>query len=111
MQVVETWWYKPVTVRLQNGLEHTFHSAEDAVDFMENEWPKRFGRHHRRALDLCRAAQRRFVSRDAAREAFISACLEAGMPLVIGFANPQKGVSTLQPSNNPVAGLAAGLEL
>jgi hypothetical protein len=32
---------------------------------------------------LCRAAQKRFVSREMAREAFIGACLEACMPLVM----------------------------
>ena len=83
MKIIEAFWSKSVTVRLRNGLEHTFHSVDDAVDFLENEWPTRFGTHHRRALDLCRAAQRRMTSAEAAREAFISACLEACMPLIL----------------------------
>lgn len=86
MQVIETYWPKPVTVRLQSGLERTFHSLEDSVEFMENEWPIKFGVHHRRALDLCRAAAARMVSSEAAREAFMSACLEASMPLVMNAA-------------------------
>lgn len=88
MQVIETYWEKPITVRLQNGLEHTFHSLEDSLDFLENEWPTKFGMHHRRALDLCRAAARRMIVSEAAREAFISACLEANMPLVLNVGRP-----------------------
>ena len=83
MRVIETFWDKPITVRLQNGLQHTFHSLEESIDFLENEWPVRYGDHHRRALDLCRAAASRLVAKEAAREAFIAACLEANMPLVI----------------------------
>lgn len=88
MQVIETYWGKPVTVRLQNGQEHSFHSLEDSLDFLENEWPTRFGTHHRRALDLCRAAAARMVAAEAAREAFIAACLEANMPLVLSVKRP-----------------------
>ena len=91
MQVVETPWKKPVTVRLQNALEHTFHSLEDSLDFLENEWPTKFGIHHRRALDLCRAAANRMVATEAAREAFIAACLEANMPLVFNMPKPAAG--------------------
>lgn len=83
MQVVETYWNKPVSVRLQNGLEHTFHSLKDSLDFLENEWPIRSGKHHAKALECCRAASRRMVATEMAREAFIAACLEAGMPLVM----------------------------
>ena len=64
---------------------NTFHSLEDSLDFLENEWPTKFGMHHRRALDLCRAAARRMVVTEAAREAFIAACLEANMPLVLNI--------------------------
>jgi hypothetical protein len=83
MHGIDALWNKPVTVRLQNGLLHTFHSLEDTIDFLENEWPNPYGTHHRRALDLCRAARMRLTSREAAREAFIAACLEACMPLVL----------------------------
>lgn len=71
---------------LQNGLEHMFHSLEDSLDFLEHEWPTRFGTHHKRASDLCRAAAARMVSKDAAYEAFISASLETGMALVFSTA-------------------------
>lgn len=59
MQLVETHWRMPITVRLQNGLRHTFRSVEDTLDFMENEWPIRHGVHHNRALALCYAAKMR----------------------------------------------------
>ena len=88
MSVVDTLWSKPVTVRLQNGLHHTFHSVESAIDFLEDEWPTRLGRHRTRALDLCRAAQTRLVSRATAREAFIAACIEANIAFVITAARP-----------------------
>ena len=95
MQVIETYWEKPITVRLQNGLEHTFHSLEDSLDFLENEWPTKFGIHHRRALDLCRGATVRMVATEAAREAFISACLEANMPLVLNLGRRADGYRPL----------------
>lgn len=83
MQVVETYWRKPITVRLHSGLGHTFHSLEDSLDFLENEWPMRNGVHQARALALCRNAAARTVSIDVAHEAFLSACLEARRPLLI----------------------------
>ena len=91
MQVIETYWEKPITVRLQSGLEHTFHSLEDSLDFLESEWPTMVGMHHQRALDLCRAAARRMVVTEAAREAFISACIEANMPLVLNVGRSADG--------------------
>jgi hypothetical protein len=83
MHIVETHWRKPISVRLHNGLERTFHSVEDSLDFLENEWPTRTGAHRVRATDLCRAALSRTGATEAAREAMISACLEANMPLVM----------------------------
>jgi len=83
MKIVETYWRKPISVRLQNGLEHTFHSVQDTLDFLENEWPTKAGPHRDRATVLCRAALNRSGSSEAAREAVISACLEANMPLII----------------------------
>lgn len=83
MLIVETLWRMPISVRLHNGLQHTFHSVEDTLDFMENEWPIRYGAHYLRALEFCRAAKMRTASSEAAREVVISACLEANMPLVM----------------------------
>ncbi|MFN7093282.1 MAG: DUF982 domain-containing protein [Allorhizobium sp.] len=76
-------WRVPVNVRLQCGLEKTFLSVHDALDFLENEWPLRRGERYERALRKCRGALRRFVPLEVAREAFIAACFEAGMPMVM----------------------------
>lgn len=73
----------PVNIRLQNGLQHTFQSVYDALDFLENEWPLRLGERHHRAVVQCRRALNKLAPVEVAREAFIAACLEAGMPLVM----------------------------
>ncbi|APG94604.1 DUF982 domain-containing protein [Sinorhizobium americanum] len=76
-------WTIPLTVRLSNGLERTFTSVYEAVDFLENEWPLRRGERYERALRTCLRALNRMTPAAVAREAFIAACLEAGMPLVM----------------------------
>lgn len=73
----------PVNIRLQNGLQHSFHSVYDALDFLEHEWPLRRGERYRRAVAQCRGAVNKLAPVEVAREAFIAACLEAGMPLVM----------------------------
>lgn len=73
----------PVRVRLQCGLERTFLSVYDALDYLEHEWPLRRGERYKKAVDKCRAALSWFAPIEVAREAFVSACLEAGMPLVM----------------------------
>jgi hypothetical protein len=95
MRIVETYWRKPISVRLQNGLEHTFHSVQDTLDFLENEWPMRSGGHRDRAVELCRAALTRIGSSEVAREAVISACLEANMPLLMRHRPSPHAVSQL----------------
>lgn len=76
-------WKVPVNVRLQSGLERTFLSVHDTLDFLDNEWPLRRGERYDRALRKCRGALRRLVPLEVAREAFIAACFEAGMPMVM----------------------------
>jgi hypothetical protein len=73
----------PVRVRLQCGIERTFLSVLDALDFLEAEWPLRRGERYKRAVGKCRAALEWAVPSEVAREAFIAACLEAGMPMVM----------------------------
>jgi len=82
-------WTIPLTVRLLNGLTRTFTSVYEAVDFLENEWPLRKGERYERALRTCRRALNRMSPAAVAREAFIAACLEAGMPLVMPTPVPQ----------------------
>lgn len=83
MLLNETPWTIPLTVRLSNGLTHTFASVYEALDFLENEWPLRKGERYERAVRTCRRALNRMTPAAVAREAFIAACLEAGMPLVM----------------------------
>ncbi|AJD45458.1 DUF982 domain-containing protein [Rhizobium sp. SEMIA 4085] len=84
MLVSEVPWRVPVTVRLECGLERTFNSAFETIDFLENEWPERRGERYHRAVNQCRGALSRVVPAEVAREAFIAACLEAGMPALTG---------------------------
>lgn len=78
----------PVRVRLQCGLERTFLGVFDALDFLEAEWPLRRGERYKRAIDKCRAALEWAAPSEVAREAFIAACLEAGMPMVMASPVP-----------------------
>ncbi|MBW8790719.1 DUF982 domain-containing protein [Rhizobium leguminosarum] len=76
-------WVRPVRLRLQCGLERAFTSVYDALDFLENEWPLRHGERHDRAVKTCRGALNGIIPSMVAREAFVAACLEAGMPTVL----------------------------
>ncbi|HEY0122204.1 MAG TPA: DUF982 domain-containing protein [Rhizobium sp.] len=80
MNIPEMPFSAHVDVILPNGLQHSFHSVYDALDFLENEWPLKHGTYHERAISRCRGALQELVSVDTAREAFVDACLEAGMP-------------------------------
>ncbi|WP_312357795.1 DUF982 domain-containing protein [Agrobacterium sp.] len=73
----------PVRIRMQCGLERAFLSVYDALDYLEHEWPLRHGERYKRAVEKCRAALTWVVPTEVAREAFIAACLEAGMPMVM----------------------------
>jgi hypothetical protein len=81
MTLVERPWSNPVRVTLQDGLTRAFSSVNDALDFLEHEWPTRHGHHYERALSLCRSAQHRLASAEVARDAFIGACIAASMPV------------------------------
>ena len=74
-------WHTPLIVRFQCGLERTFSSVYEALDFLENEWPLRHGERYEHAVNLCRNALDRSTASAVAREAFVAACLEAGMPV------------------------------
>ena len=90
MPLNDVQWTRPVTIRLQCGLEKTFAGIYDALDFLENEWPLRHGERHHRAVKTCRAALNGVVPAFVAREAFMAACLEAGMPAVMAHWKPSK---------------------
>lgn len=97
MKTLDFPWSVPLVVRLQNGCEHLFSSVYDALDFLENEWPLRRGQKYDRAVNVCRAAINKMAPVAVAREAFIAACLEAGLhttasPSVLGKTSKGGGV-------------------
>ncbi|HEV7305095.1 DUF982 domain-containing protein [Ensifer sp.] len=79
MRLPELPWTVPLSVRLQSGADRIFASVYDALDFLEHEWPIRHGQGYERAIETCRAALNYSLPPAVAREAFIGACLEAGM--------------------------------
>lgn len=83
MTVRDVPWAHPLKVTLRSGLERTFVSVYDALDFLENEWPLKRGERYERAVATCRRALNRMTPAAVAREAFIAACLEAQMPAVM----------------------------
>ncbi|MDR6759496.1 hypothetical protein J2Y48_004812 [Mycoplana sp. BE70] len=81
MRTPDLTWSVPLNVRLQNGIHHIFSGPYEALDFLENEWPLRRGQKYERALRLCRGALNLATPLAVAREAFVAACLEAGLPV------------------------------
>jgi hypothetical protein len=79
-------WTKSLRVRPKTGLERSFCSIHDALDYLDNEWPFREGKYHLRAVTACRGALHRIISAEVAREAFIAACLEASMDVALDIA-------------------------
>ncbi|MCV9967798.1 DUF982 domain-containing protein [Pararhizobium sp. BT-229] len=79
-------WSHPLNVTLRVGMDRTFGSVYDALDFLENEWPRNRGGHYDQAVSACRRSLNGLTPGEVAREAFIAACLEAGMPA--GAAEP-----------------------
>ncbi|MBD9639027.1 DUF982 domain-containing protein [Ensifer sp. ENS07] len=79
MRLPEIPWTVPLSVRLQSGTNRIFASVYDALDFLEHEWPIRHGQDYERAIMTCLGALNQSVPPAVAREAFIGACLEAGM--------------------------------
>jgi len=89
MPLNDVLWTRPVTIRLQCGLERTFAGIYDALDFLEYEWPLRHGERHSRAVRTCRSALNGVVPAFVARDEFMAACLEAGMPAAMAPWKPK----------------------
>ncbi|KQS85779.1 MULTISPECIES: DUF982 domain-containing protein [unclassified Rhizobium] len=79
--LADVYFSVPLKVAFPNGLTRAFESLNDTVDFLENEWPLRHGERYQRACEKCRAALARRTPVAIAREAFVAACLEAGLPV------------------------------
>ena len=82
MALSDALWTRPVKVRLQCGLERTFTGVYDALDFLEYEWPIRQGQRHEQAMKRCRRSLSGILPPAMARDAFVAACFEAGLPVL-----------------------------
>lgn len=78
----DVYWAVPLRVIMQNGLPRTFEGIYETLDFLEEEWPFKGGEAHWRAIRECRSALDRQALAVTAREAFLAACVEAGLPAV-----------------------------
>jgi hypothetical protein len=47
------------------------------MHYLQNRWPHERGDHYRRAMNVCKEAAQGSVPTEVAREAFISAAIEA----------------------------------
>jgi hypothetical protein len=75
-------WSQSIKVTLRPGMDRTFGSVYESRDFLENEWPQKRGKCYHHAVLTCRQGLCGVAPAEAAREAFVAACLEAGMPAV-----------------------------
>ncbi|WVT77170.1 DUF982 domain-containing protein (plasmid) [Sinorhizobium chiapasense] len=73
-------WMTSVTVQMKDGTRQVFTSVNDVLDFLEDDWAIYRGRKYNRAVQTCRRALNRMTPVAIAREAFIDACRDAGMP-------------------------------
>ncbi|MBB5536366.1 DUF982 domain-containing protein [Rhizobium giardinii] len=83
-------WSHPLKVTLRAGMDRTFASVYDALDYLENEWPKKRGDRYDRAVLACRQGLNGQAPAELAREAFIAACLETGLPAVTAAPPPYR---------------------
>jgi hypothetical protein len=79
--LADVYFSVPLQVSFSNGMTRSFESVHDTVDFLEREWPLKHGERYKRACEKCRAALYRMTPVAVAREAFVAACLEAGLPV------------------------------
>lgn len=70
----------PLSVQMKDGTRQIFASVNDVLDFLEGEWTIYRGRKYSRAVQTCRRALNRMTPVAIAREAFVEACRDAGMP-------------------------------
>jgi hypothetical protein len=74
-------WSKPVRVEFPRRLPRIIDGPVAALEILDSEWPVRQGRHYEAARAMCEAARARLTSPDAARDIFISASIEAAVPI------------------------------
>lgn len=74
-------WSKPIRIEYPRRLPRVVDGPKAALELLDNEWPARRGRHYAAAKEVCHAAIARLTSAEAAREVFISASIEAAVPI------------------------------
>ncbi len=72
-------WLAPVFVRIGYGMPETIRSPEQALDFLRHRWPNDRGPFSKAAEQICSEEPNCRHTIVEAREAFISACIEAGV--------------------------------
>lgn len=77
MLLVSVRWTTPVLVTFANGAVRQFDCVHDALDCLQHEWPSPRGKRHEKAVQVLGAALARLVPVQEARNAFVSACVEA----------------------------------
>ena len=74
-------WSKPIRIEFPRRLPRVVDGPMAALEILDNEWPVTDGRHYAAAKEMCRAAAARLTSPESAREIFISASIEAAVPI------------------------------
>lgn len=74
-------WSKPIRIEFPRRRPRLVDGPVAALRLLDTEWPVRNGRHYEAARASCHAALARLTSPEAAREVFISASIEAAVPI------------------------------
>ncbi|WFU11509.1 DUF982 domain-containing protein (plasmid) [Rhizobium sp. CB3090] len=70
-------WDAPVCVAVGGRFTSRVNGPEDAIHFLSVRWPSERGSSYAKAMQKCLAAISHRATLEAAREAFVMACLEA----------------------------------
>ncbi|MGY5811296.1 DUF982 domain-containing protein [Rhizobium sp. LEGMi198b] len=70
-------WNAPVCVAVGGRFASCVNGPEDAIHFLSVRWPSERGSYYVKAKEKCLAAISHRATLEAAREAFVMACLEA----------------------------------
>ena len=74
-------WSKPIRLEFPLRRARIIEGPVAALDILDSDWPVSNGRHYEAAKAMCRAALARLTSAEAARDIFISASIEAAVPI------------------------------
>lgn len=74
-------WSRPISVQFPRRRPLVIDGPVAALQILDQEWPVRKGHHYVAARETCRAAVARLTSPEAARDIFISASIEAAVPI------------------------------